>query len=161
MKVLRANSLREFEVDGEIEIGSFVLADDIIGVSATIYQQEEEITKYLSKEDLNTLRSFLPDLSEPKFVTKCYALMNSKLENPKSLPKIGSDVRLLNDEEIKKIHLKNGELYIPYLPFLIKRDIEISRTVVLKLMNIFPEYKDLLEIIFAEIEFRIMEEVDV
>ena len=161
MRVLRVNSLREFEVDGEIEIGSFISADNIIGISASIYQEEEEITKYLSKQDLETIKSFMPDLSEPKFVTRCYALMNSNFENPKSLPRIGSEVKLLDDEEIRELHIKDNELYIPYLPFLIKRDIELSKSVILKLINLFPEHRDLLEIIFAEIEFRLMEEVDV
>ena len=160
MKVIKVNSLREFEVDGEISVGSFVLTDNIIGVSTTIYHQEEELTKYLSKGDMDMLRSFLPDISEPKYITRCYALMDTKLENPKNLPKIGSDVEILDDDSIKKIHIKNGELYIPYLPFLIKKDIDVSRRVVTKLIELFPEYRDVLEIILAEIEFRLIEEVD-
>ena len=160
MKVVRVNSPREFEVEGEISVGSFVLTDNIVGVSATIYHQEEELTKYLSKGDLDVLRSFLPDISEPKYVTKCYALMDTNLEEPKNLPKIGSEVKVLDNDSIKKIHIKNGELYVPYLPFLIKRDIDVSRRVVTKLMELFPEYQNILEIILAEIEFRLIEEVD-
>ncbi len=160
MKVIRVNSRREFEVEGEVEIGTFVRVGNLVAVSAEIFQQEDEISKYLSKGDVERLRSFLPDLGEPEFVTKFIVLMDTSSKPPRMMPRIGDDVAVMSNEEIARVHTAGGELSVPYLPYLIRRDRELAKSVVEKLAALLPDYRDVLDIVLAEIEYSLLREVD-
>ncbi len=160
MKVVRVNSRREFEVEGEVEIGTFVRVGNLIAVSAEVFQQEDEISKYLSKGDVEKLRAFLPDLGEPKFVTRFLVLMDVNSRPPRTMPRIGDEVVVMDWEEVAEVHTPDGELSIPYLPYLIRKDRDLARFVVEQLLEMLPEHRELLDIVLAEIEYSLLREVD-
>lgn len=160
MRVVRVNSRREFEVEGEVEIGTFVRVRNLVAVSAEVFQQEDEISKYLSKGDVERLKEFLPDLGEPKFVTRFIVLMDVNSKPPRTMPRIGDEVAVMDGGEISHVHTAGGELSIPYLPYLIRRDRELAKAVVERLLELLPDHRDVLDIVLAEIEYSLLREVD-
>ncbi|AKG91698.1 hypothetical protein GAH_00977 [Geoglobus ahangari] len=160
MRVVRVNSRREFEVDGEVEIGTFVRVGDLVAVSAEVFQQEDEISKYLSKGDVERIRAFLPDLAEPNVFTRFVVLMDSRSRAPRTMPKVGDEVEIMDDAGVIEAHTSSGELSVPYLPYLMRRDRELARIVVERLSSLLPEYRDVLDIVLAEIEYSLLREVD-
>ena len=160
MRVVRVNSIREFEAEGEMEIGTFVKVGSVISISCGVYQQEDEISRYLGKADVEKIRKFMPDLAEPKTFTKFYALMDTGAVEPVKMVRIGEEVKLMDEEEIVKSHTVNGEIRLPYLPFLMKRDRDLARSAVRRLMNMIPSQKDIFEMILVEIEYSLLREVD-
>ncbi len=161
MRVIRVNSIREFEAEGEIEIGTFVKVGDSISISSGVYQHEDEISKYLRKADVEKIRKFMPDLAEPKTFTKFYVLMDVEGNEPVKMVKIGDEIQIMDKDEIVKVHTVNGEVRVPYLPFLMRKDRELARNIVNRLMEIIPSNKDLLEMILIEIEYSLLREVDI
>lgn len=159
MRVVRVLSKREFEAEGELDLGVFVRAGDVIAVSSDIRQEENEIVSYLGEEDIERLRSFLPDLEESRILTRFIVLMDLKGGLTKT-PKVGDEIALLSDEEVKKAHMIDGSLKIPYMPYLIRKDLDVARAVLLKLIDLFPEEKDVLEMILAEADYAVMRGVD-
>jgi len=160
MKVVRVDSKKWFEAEGELSIGEFVKAGDVIAISAEVHQEEEEIVKYLSKGDVERIKAFLPDLGEPKFKTKFIILMDVEGKEPRNLPKIGDDVEIMDEREIAEVHFREGELSVPYLPYLMRKDRNLARIAVMKLMDLFPEYREIFDVILAEIEYSLLKEVD-
>ncbi len=161
MRVVRVSSAREFEAEGEIEIGTFVKVGNVISISSEVYQQEDEISRYLGKADVEKLRKFMPDLSEPKTFTKFYVLMNAEGSEPVRMVKIGDEVEVMSRDEIVRIHVQNGEIRVPYLPFLMRKDRDLAKTAVSRLMDLIPDHRDLFEMILIEIEYSLLREVDV
>ncbi len=161
MRIVKVNSTREFEAEGEVEIGTFVKAGNIVSISSEIYQQEDEISKYLGKADMERIRKFMPDLSKPKTITRFYTLMDSEGKDPLGMVRIGDEVEMMSDREIIEAHMFDGEIRLPYLPFLIRRDRELARNAVRKLMSIIPDHRDLFEMIIIEIEYSLLREVDI
>ncbi len=161
MRVVRVNSVREFEAEGEMEIGTFVRVGDVISISSQVYQQEDEISKYLGKADVEKIRKFMPDLNEPKTYTKFYVLMSNDGSEPLRMVRIGDEIRVMDHDEIVEIHTSNNEIRIPYLPFLIKRDRDLARNAVRRLMDLIPDQRDIFEMILVEIEYSLLREVDI
>jgi hypothetical protein len=111
----------------------------------------------LEKEEV---KKFLPDVFKARRIAKCLLLCTENLEDVTKIPKVGDKVEKVEDEELRQIHY-NGEFKIPYLiPLLEKVEIPIIRALILKIMEIIPEEKDLLEIILAEIEYSRMRGVE-
>ncbi|RLI74592.1 hypothetical protein DRO97_05645, partial [Archaeoglobales archaeon] len=78
-----------------------------------------------------------------------------------SLPEVGAKVDRIENENLRNLHLKDGGLKIPYLIKLLKTsNIEVARRLVLRLMDLIPEERDLLEIILAEIEYNRMRGIE-
>jgi len=161
MRVVRVNSVREFEAEGEMELGTFVIVGDVISISSQVYQQEDEISKYLGKADAEKIRKFMPDLSEPKIYTKFYALMSSDGSEPLRMVRIGDEVRVMDRAEIIEIHTSNDGVRIPYLPFLMRKDRELARNIVKRLIELIPDHRDIFEMILIEIEYSLLREVDI
>ncbi|AIY90632.1 hypothetical protein [Geoglobus acetivorans] len=159
MRVCKVISRREFEAEGEIDIGVFAKTGNLLSISSEVRQEEDELGKYLSDEDIERLRNFLPDLEQPRTYTRFTVLMdvNGGLTG---VPKVGEEIEVLNDEDIRKAHTISGEFRMPYLPYLMKKDVELAKIVILKLFRLFPEERDILEMILAEIEYSVMREVD-
>jgi len=161
MKILRIIAPREFEIEGDLKIGDFVECGDIIGIISYVYQEEPEILKYIGGLDKEEIGKFLPDISEARTLSRCYSLCTKELNEPLNSPKIGEKVRILNDDEIRKLHIRDGNIAIPYLPFLISKNVDLAKRVVKKLISLFPEEKDVLEIILLEIEYNKLKRVEI
>ena len=163
-KVVRVLSHSEFEAEVEdVSVGDIVLCGDILAIVASIYQEEPEYAKYLGELDKEEIKSFIPDVSEGKKIARCISLCKINLEEPKTAPKVGEKLKPVDDEFLRKVHYANGEFRIPYLIPLMekcKRDIGLVRSLLMKLMEIVPEERDLLEIILAEIEYTRMKGVE-
>ncbi len=161
MRVVKVDSVREFEAEGEMEIGTFVRVGDIISLSSHVYQQEDEISRYLGKADIERIKEFMPDLTEAKTYTKFYALMSIDGSDPLRMVRIGEEIQVMDNDEIAEIHTLDNQIRIPYLTFLIKKDRDLARNVVRRLMSIVPDQKDILEMILIEIEYSLLREVDI
>jgi DNA-directed RNA polymerase subunit F len=163
-KVVRVLSHSEFEAEVEdVSVGDIVLCGDILAIIASIYQEEPEYAKYLSELDKEEIKSFIPDVSEEKKIARCISLCKINLEEPKTAPKVGEKLEAVDDEFLRNVHYANGEFRIPYLIPLMekcKRDIGLVRSLLMRLMEIVPEERDLLEIILAEIEYTRMKGVE-
>ncbi|ADC65739.1 hypothetical protein Ferp_1590 [Ferroglobus placidus DSM 10642] len=154
MRVVRVLNSREFEVDGELSIGEFVKVGKELAVVVEVYCEDPEIVKYMSKFDLDEIKEFLPDLAEPKNYARCFLLSEGRVS-------IGEKVELAEDEEIKKVHWKDDDLYMPYIPELVSKYPKVAIDVIKKLESLFPEEKDVLRIIKAGLEFSRIRRVDV
>lgn len=163
-KVIRVLSHSEFEAEVEdVSVGDIVLCGDILAIVASVYQEEPEYAKYLGELDREEIRRFMPDISEGKKVARCISLCRINLDEPRTAPKIGDTLKPVSDEMLRNIHYSNGEFRIPYLIPLIercKKDISLVRSLLMRLMEIIPEERDLLEIILAEIEYNRMKGVE-
>ena len=162
-RVIRVIDHGEFEAEVEdVSVGDVVLCGDLIAIVASIHQEEPEYAKYLSDLDREEIKSFIPDVSEGRKIARCISLCRIDLEEPKSAPKIGEELRIVSDEELRKVHYSNGEFRIPYLIPLLDRcrkDLSLVRSLLLRLMDVVPEERELLEIILAEIEYSRMREM--
>jgi DNA-directed RNA polymerase subunit F len=161
-KVLKVLSHSEFEAGIDAEVGDIVKAGDIVAIVSSIHQEEPEYIKYLSELEKEEIRRFLPDISEGKKIARCIALCKTNLSEARHAPKIGEEVERVEDGFLRQIHYANGELRMPYLIFLLQRcrDVGVTRSLILKLMDLIPEERDLLEIILAEIEYSRMRGVE-
>ena len=163
-KVVRVLNHCEFEaeVNDEVSVGDIVTCGDLIAIVASIHQEESEYVKYLGDVDRETISKFIPDVADERRVARCIVLCRKNLEEPKSAPKIGEELRIVSDEELRKVHYSNGEFRIPYLIPLLDRcrkDLSLVRSLLLRLMDVVPEERELLEIILAEIEYSRMREM--
>lgn len=163
-RVIRVISHSEFEAEvGDVSVGDIVLCGDILAIVASVYQEEPEYAKYLGELDREEIRRFMPDISEGKKVARCIALCKMDLGEPRTAPKIGDELKPVSDEMLRSIHYSNGEFRIPYLIPLMercRRDISLIRSLLMRLMDVIPEERDLLEIILAEIEYNRMKGVE-
>jgi len=161
-KVVRVINHSEFEAEMDAEVGDVVKAGDIVAIVASIYQEEPDYVKYLNELEKEEIRMFMPDISEGKKIAKCISLCRMDLQEPRNTPKIGDIVEKVDDNFLRQMHYVNGEIRIPYLiPLLNKcNDVGIVRSLVLRLMDLIPEEKELLEIILAEIEYSRMRGVE-
>ncbi len=163
-RVIRVISHSEFEVEvEEISIGDLILCGDILAIVSSIHQEEPEYAKYLGELDREEIRKFMPDISEGKKVARCICLCRIDLNDIRSTPKIGEEIEIVSDELLRRIHYSNGEFRIPYLISFIercKKDVDLIRLLLNRLMNVIPEERDLIEIILAEIEYTRMKGVE-
>ena len=163
-RVVRVLSHSEFEAEVEdVSVGEIVLCGDILAIVASVYQEEPEYAKYLGELDREDIRMFMPDISEGKKVARCISLCKINLDEPRTAPKIGEEIKPVSDELLREIHYSNGEFKIPYLIPLIdrcRRDVSLVRSLLLRLMDVIPEERELLEIILAEIEYSRMRGVE-
>jgi hypothetical protein len=160
-RVVRVLSHSEFEAEIDTEVGEVVKAGDVIAIVISVYQEEIEYLKYLGELEKEEILRFLPDVSEGKKVAKCISLCRADLEEPRKAPKIGDVVEKIEDEALKQMHYTNGEFRAPYLVSLLGRcDISIVKSFILRLMDLVPEERELLEIILAEIEYNRMRSVE-
>lgn len=154
MRVVRVLNSKEFEVEGELNIGEFVKVGDEIAVVVEVYCEDPEIVKYMSRFDIEEVKEFLPDLAEPKNYAKCFLLSEGRVS-------VGEKVEMAEDERIREVHWKNGDLYMPYIPELVAKYPKVAIDVIKKLENLFPEERDVLRIIKAGLEFSRIRRVDV
>ncbi|HIP58658.1 MAG TPA: hypothetical protein EYH00_05085 [Archaeoglobus profundus] len=163
-KVIRVLNYSEFEAEvEEVSVGDIVICGDILAMIVSIYQEEPEYTKYLGELDREELRSFIPDISEGKKIARCLSLCKINLEEPRTAPRIGDELKIVDDKFLREIHYANGELKIPYLITLLekcKKDLNLIRSLLMRLMKIIPEEKELLEIILEGIEYTRMKGVE-
>ncbi len=163
-RVIRVISHSEFEAEvKDVSVGDLVLCGDILAIVASIHQEESEYAKYLGEMDREEIRRFMPDISEGRKVARCICLCKVNLEEPRTGPKIGEILTPVNDEKLRRIHFQDGEFKIPYLIQLMercKRDYSLVRSLILRLMDVIPEERELLEIILAEIEYNRMRGVE-
>lgn len=161
MKVLKVLNHDEFEVEGNLAVGDLICCNEILAIITSIYQEESEHSEYIDRLETEDIKRFLPDLVEGKRIARCLALCNTNLDDIINLPEVGAKVDRVDDKDLRDLHLKNGELKIPYLIKLLKTsNIDVARRLVLKLMDLIPEERDLLEIILAEIEYNRMKGVE-
>ncbi len=157
MKIVKILSHDEFEVEGDLAVGDVVNCKGIMAIVVSIHQEGSEYSDYMHRMETEDIKKFLPDLVEGRRIAKCLALCTTNLDDAFTLPEIGTEVEKIDKDNLRNIHLKNGELRIPYLVKLLKRsNIDVARNLVLKLIEVIPEEKDLLEIILAEIEYKRM-----
>ncbi len=154
MRVVRVLNSKEFEVEGELNIGEFVKVGNEIAVVVEVYCEDPEIVKYMSRFDIEEVKEFLPDLAEPKNYAKCFLLSDGRVS-------VGEKVEMAEDERIREVHWKNGDLYMPYIPELVAKYPKVAIDVIKKLENLFPEERDVLRIIKAGLEFSRIRRVDV
>ncbi len=154
MRVVRVLNSKEFEVEGELNIGEFVKVGDEIAVVVEVYCEDPEIVKYMSRFDIEEVKEFLPDLAEPKNYAKCFLLSEGRVS-------VGEKVEMAEDERIREVHWKNGDLYMPYIPELVAKYPKVAIDVIKKLESLFPGERDVLRIIKAGLEFSRIRRVDV
>jgi len=163
-RVIKVISHSEFEAEVEdVSVGDIVMCGNILAIVASIHQEEPEYAKYLGELDREEIKSFIPDVAEGKKIARCISLCTLNLEEPRTAPRIGEVLKRVDDETLRNVHYSNGEFNIPYLIPLIdkcRRDPSLVRSLLLKLMEIIPEEKELLEIILAEIEYSRMRGVE-
>ncbi|HID43224.1 MAG TPA: hypothetical protein EYP30_05510 [Archaeoglobaceae archaeon] len=160
MTVLRVLNHMEFEAEIDTDVGDIVKTGDVIALVTSIREEEPEYIRYMSDLEREEIRKYLPDIFRAKRVVRCVSLCTSDLKDVRKAPKVGDKVEKLEDDEIRKIHY-DGELRIPYLiPLLNKTDISTVRSLILKIMELIPEERDLLEIILSEIEYNRMRGVE-
>ena len=156
MRVTKLLSDEEFEVEGDLRIGDVVRAAESFGIVISIYHEEPEISKYLGI-GAEKLEEFLPDLSPGGRVARCFILQC------KNHPKPGEEVELADDNQLKEIHLSGGELSIPYLISLMKKckdRLWIVRDYLERLAKAIPEERDVIEILKAEVEYRMLKDME-
>jgi DNA polymerase III delta prime subunit len=160
MKVLRVLNHMEFEAEIDADVGDMVKAGNIIAIITSIHQEEPDYVRYMGELEKEEMRKYLPDILKARRIARCLSLCTADLGEVRSTPRVGDEVIKVNDDEIRRIHY-NGELKIPYLiPILQKADISTVRALILKLMELIPEERDLLEIILSEIEYSRMRGVE-
>jgi DNA-directed RNA polymerase subunit F len=160
MTVLRVLNHIEFEAEIDTDIGDIVRTGDIIALVTSIREEEPDYVRYMSDLEREEIRKYLPDIFRARRVVRCISLCTSDLKDVRRAPKVGDRVEKLDDEEIRKLHY-DGEFRIPYLiPLMHKTDISTVRTLVMKIMELIPEERDLLEIILSEIEYNRMRGVE-
>lgn len=156
MKVLRVLNHMEFEAEMDSDVGDMLKSGDIVAMVTSVHQEEPEYIRYMSDLEKEEIKNYMPDIFQPHRKARCLCLCTLNLEDVKSTPRVGDAVEQVDDEEIREIHYQD-ELRIPYIiPLLQKTDISTVRALVLKLMELIPEEKDLLEIILSEIEYSRM-----
>jgi len=161
MRILKILNHDEFEVEGDLAVGDLICCNEILAIVTSIYQEESEYSEYIDRLETEDIKRFLPDLVEGKRVARCLALCNTNLGDVVSLPEVGAKVDRIENENLRNLHLKDGGLKIPYLIKLLKTsNIEVARRLVLRLMDLIPEERDLLEIILAEIEYNRMRGIE-
>ncbi len=152
----------EAEVNEEVSVGDIVLCGDLMAIVASIHQEESEYVKYLGDVDRETISKFIPDIADDRRVARCIILCRTNLEEPRRTPKIGEELVPVDDDRLRRIHTANGEFRIPYLIPLMERcrkDLSLVRSLLIRLMNVIPEERELLEIILAEVEYSRMREM--
>lgn len=156
MKVLRVLSHTEFEAETDSDVGDILKTGDIVAMITSIRQEEPEYIRYMGEMEKEEIKNYMPDIFYPQRVARCLSLCTLSLGDVKSTPRVGDKVEVVDDHELREIHYQD-ELQIPYLiPLLQKTDISTVRTLIIKLMDLIPEEKDLLEIILSEIEYSRM-----
>lgn len=156
MKVLRVLNHMEFEAEIDSDIGDILKTGNIVAMVTSVHQEEPEYIRYMGDLEKEEVKNYMPDIFQPQRVARCLSLCTVDLGDIKSTPRVGDTVETVADEEIRDIHYQD-ELKIPYLiPLLQKTDISTVRALILKLMDLIPEEKDLLEIILSEIEYSRM-----
>ena len=165
MRILKLLSEEEFEVEGDLGIGDVVKTiktaktdktADSLAIVISISHEESEISKYLGIE-ADRLGDFMPDLSAGSRVARCFILYCNKH------PKPGEEVELADDSELRKVHLLTGEFSIPYLVSMMKKCRErlwIVRDYLERLARAIPEERDVIEILKAEVEYRMLREME-
>jgi|Deesub1362A_J573_1020465.scaffolds.fasta_scaffold07305_3 hypothetical protein len=156
MRIVKLLSDEEFEVAGNLKIGDVVKAGKSVAMVISLHHEEPELSKYLGIE-AERLGDFLPDISVGERIARCFIL--HCVEHPKP----GEEVELVGEEELKRIHLSSGGFSIPYLISLMKkcRDrLWIVRNHLEKLTSIIPEERELIEILKAEIEYRMLRDME-
>ncbi len=163
-RVVRVISHSEFEAEvDEISVGDLVICGDLLAIVSSVYQEEPEYAKYLGELDREDIRMFMPDISEGKKIARCLTLCRLDLSEPRTAPRIGEELKPVSDETLRSIHYSNGEFRIPYLIPLLDRcrkDMSLVRSLLMRLMDVIPEERELLEIILAEIEYSMMRGVE-
>ncbi|MBO8182270.1 MAG: hypothetical protein H0Z28_05685 [Archaeoglobus sp.] len=157
MKILRLLSDEEFEVEGDLRIGDVLKAANTLAIVISISHDESEIGRYLGIET-EKLVDFLPDLSEGRRVARCFILHCNEH------PKPGEEVEIADDDELRGIHLASGEFSVPYLVSMMKKCRErlwVVRDYLERLANAIPEEKDVIGILKAEVEYRMLKDMEV
>ncbi|MFO7966204.1 MAG: hypothetical protein R6U44_01215 [Archaeoglobaceae archaeon] len=156
MKVLRVLNHMEFEAEIDSDVGDILKTGDIVTMVTSIRQEEPDYIRYMGDMEKEEVKNYMPDIFQPQRVGRCLSLCTVDLEDIKSTPRVGDKLETVTDEEIRDIHYQD-EFRIPYLiPLLQKTDISTVRALILKLIELVPEEKDLLEIILSEIEYSRM-----
>jgi hypothetical protein len=156
MKILRLLSDDEFEVEGELNVGDVIKTAESLAIVLSLYHEDSEISKYFGME-AGKIKEFMPDLAGGERIAKCFVL------HCKNLPKPGEEVELADDKELRCIHLIDGEFSVPYLIALMKkcRDrLWVVRDYLNRLMRAIPEEKEVIEIIKAEVEYRMLKSME-
>ncbi len=163
-RVVRVLSHSEFEAEVEdVAVGDIVLCGNLLAIVASIHHEEPEYAKYLGELDREEIKLYMPDVSEGRKIARCITLCDVNLGEPKRAPKIGEILKPVDDETLRRIHYSNGEFRMPYLIPLIdrcRRDLSLVRSLLLRMMEVVPEERELLEIILAEIEYSRMRGVE-
>ncbi len=154
MRVVRVLNSREFEVEGELNAGEFVKIGNRLAVVVEVYCEDPEILKYIGRFELDEIKEYLPDLAEPKNYARCFLITDGRVG-------IGEIVEKAGDEFIKRVHWKENDLYMPYMPELVSKYPKVAIDVIKKLEDLFPEERDVLKIIKAGLEFSRIRRVDV
>ncbi len=156
MKILRLISDDELEVEGELKVGDVIKTAESLAIVLSLYHEDSEISKYLGVE-AEKIREFMPDLTDGKRIARCFVL------HCKNLPKPGEEVEVADDEELRRIHLIGGEFSVPYLIALMKKckdRLWVVRDYLNRLMRAIPEERGVIEIIKAEVEYRMLKSME-
>ncbi len=156
MQVVRVID-RVFEVDGKLKVGEVVKAGDCLAVVVSVSGEEPEYVKYAGELSREEVEAFMPDVVERKVVSKCYVLRGM---GESFSPDVGDEVREASDEEIREFHTRNGEFRIPYFYQLLKIDIDVAKSVLLRLKKVFEgddvANREIIDILLREIDYMLM-----
>ncbi|AGK60399.1 hypothetical protein Asulf_00370 [Archaeoglobus sulfaticallidus PM70-1] len=156
MKVIRILSQDEFEIDGDLKEGDVVRVGDCYAIVIKIYHEESELLRYLHNE--GEIRSYLPDINLGRRIARCLSIKKD------FVPEIGADAEIVDDSELKKAHLVDGEFSMPYLVQMMRKCRDrmwIVRDYLERLMRAIPEERDVIEIIKSEVEYSMLRDVEV
>lgn len=161
MRIMKVLNHLEFEAvgnnDDDFFVGDFIKAGDTVAIIASLSQEEPDYIRYMGELEKEEIEKNMPDIVNPRKIAKCLSLCTMRKEEVRKTPRLGDKLEKLGDTTIRELHY-DGELHIPYLiPILRKKDNDISitiiRALILKLIELIPEEKDLLNVILSEIEY--------
>jgi len=162
MRVTKVLNHLEFEAEGTYDddffVGDIIKAGNTAAIITSLSQEEPDYVRYMGELEKEEIERNMPDIVNPRKIAKCLSLCTMKRDEVKKTPRLGDKIEKLDDSTIRELHY-DGELHIPYLiPILRKKDNDISITItrglVLKLIELIPEEKELLNVILSEIEYN-------
>ncbi len=151
MQVIRVMD-RVFEVDGKLRVGEIVKAGDCLAVVVSVSGEEPEYVKYAGELSRDEVEAYMPDIVENRVVSKCYVLRGV---GESFAPDVGDTVSSASDEDIRKYHTRGDEFRIPYFYQLLKIDIDIAKSVLLRLKKVF-ENEEIIDVLLREIDYMLM-----